>query len=1064
MPFVDSSCPHCERMSMAVLRLRLSCWKRLPSVPSRPGASGSTSSAATLVRKKCNLSVTVRNAPTGQAPRKSDSSRRPVELLKDGAGSSRGKPCVSFGAPEEDRMSIVASEEGLTPDEVEEIRRVAPLPNGAARGYTDVPQVERAVAVHLCPQNAATWKNRPRLPSKACKLSSALAAKAYSAAGQAASAVHAMAILQVHQAQALKQLHEGRPDKGVLQELRTATDFALRATKVTARSLGQVMATMVVQECHLWLKLAQMADADKVRFLEAPVSQASLFGDTVQDFAQQFSAVQKQTEESSTPQRGRRAGRGKGRSPLLRHRPQQEQPTSRRSDPETGDPEMEEIALRGTSTSAPPGILAAATDFRVSGTHPFSKRANFSISGSFSPDSSSERRSASSDSDSGFKRKKTKKPGTEDVCYSLQPGSSVGCNASHAQSSSSPWLPHRRCVSPSVGPTSTQVGGVIAAQPFKLVDPDGPTRLHDSVHEASAQVQGHLVHICPFGHRCLCPACGDCGPSSEGHIEPVPPAEMKLGFYSPYFIIPKKNDGLRPILDLRVLNRSPCKMPFKMLTPKRIISCIWHQDWFTAINLKDAYFHVSILPRHRPFLRFAFEGRAYQYKVLPFGLALSPQNQTRGGWSRPTLRARHPHSRRLADSSSLTRSVVRAQGSGASAPQSFGASGQLGEEQALPRAEHLFSRDGAGFSQHDGTPQGRARAVSAQLSEPIQTQHGGPSKHFSEAPGAYGSCSRGHAAQLASYETTSAEMGMAPWHISGRRYPGVSPPFQPMAGVPLGQVRRHVIVNTDASRTGWGAVCNGQAASDPEQDLDCSGTSTASSCWPCFLRFVGSADAARGTCVSPHGQHGDGRLYQSPRGFAFLSHVATRPPSPLESQVAQIATCRSHSRRAESCSRCAFTSAYSLWRMATPSPSGPVYLEPIQGNSDRSVCLSRIHPLPVVLFPDRGSTRHGCPGTPLAPGSNQVRLSPSEPPGTNLVQDQGERGAGLAGCTLLAHPDLVPRTHAPRDSPSLEDSPEEGPSFSGDGHYLAPVPRSVEASRVASGRPSPGCDRYYHSG
>ncbi|XP_051745764.1 uncharacterized protein LOC127510229 [Ctenopharyngodon idella] len=39
---------------------------------------------------------------------------------------------------------------------------------------------------------------------------------------------------------------------------------------------------------------------------------------------------------------------------------------------------------------------------------------------------------------------------------------------------------------------------------------------------------------------------------------------------------------------------------------------------------KDAYFHVSILPRHRPFLRFAFEGRAYQYKVLPFRLALSP--------------------------------------------------------------------------------------------------------------------------------------------------------------------------------------------------------------------------------------------------------------------------------------------------------------------------------------------------------------------------------------------------------------------------------------------------------
>ncbi len=108
-------------------------------------------------------------------------------------------------------------------------------------------------------------------------------------------------------------------------------------------------------------------------------------------------------------------------------------------------------------------------------------------------------------------------------------------------------------------------------------------------------------------------------------IEPVPPAEMKLGFYSPYFIVPKKGGGLRPILDLRVLNRALHKLPFRMLTQRRIFQCIRPFDWFAAIDLKDAYFHVSILPRHRPFLRFAFEGRAYQYKVLPFGLSLSPR-------------------------------------------------------------------------------------------------------------------------------------------------------------------------------------------------------------------------------------------------------------------------------------------------------------------------------------------------------------------------------------------------------------------------------------------------------
>ncbi|KAL0194730.1 hypothetical protein M9458_008302, partial [Cirrhinus mrigala] len=46
-------------------------------------------------------------------------------------------------------------------------------------------------------------------------------------------------------------------------------------------------------------------------------------------------------------------------------------------------------------------------------------------------------------------------------------------------------------------------------------------------------------------------------------------------------------------------------------------------DWFAAIDLMDAYFHVSILPRHRLFLQFAFEGQAYWYKVVLFGLSLS---------------------------------------------------------------------------------------------------------------------------------------------------------------------------------------------------------------------------------------------------------------------------------------------------------------------------------------------------------------------------------------------------------------------------------------------------------
>ncbi len=92
---------------------------------------------------------------------------------------------------------------------------------------------------------------------------------------------------------------------------------------------------------------------------------------------------------------------------------------------------------------------------------------------------------------------------------------------------------------------------------------------------------------------------------------------------------PKRDGGLRPILDLRRLNFSLYKGKFKMLTMKTIMSQIQEGDWFVTIDLKDAYFHIQVVQRHRRFLQFAFGGKAYQYKVLPFGLALAPRTFTK---------------------------------------------------------------------------------------------------------------------------------------------------------------------------------------------------------------------------------------------------------------------------------------------------------------------------------------------------------------------------------------------------------------------------------------------------
>ncbi len=58
----------------------------------------------------------------------------------------------------------------------------------------------------------------------------------------------------------------------------------------------------------------------------------------------------------------------------------------------------------------------------------------------------------------------------------------------------------------------------------------------------------------------------------KGAIEKVPQLDLKPGFFSRYFPVPKKDGGLWPILDLRRLNLSLYKGKFKMLTLKTIMS------------------------------------------------------------------------------------------------------------------------------------------------------------------------------------------------------------------------------------------------------------------------------------------------------------------------------------------------------------------------------------------------------------------------------------------------------------------------------------------------------------
>ena len=194
------------------------------------------------------------------------------------------------------------------------------------KGYHSLPPVEEAVAAHLCPPSAGR-RAKTALPSKACRTTSALHGRAYTAAGQAVSALHSMAILQVFQANLLRKMDEEGPEAVSLQDLRSATDLALRATKSAAQAIGRNMASITVAERHLWLTLSEMSDSERSAFLDAPVSPAGLFGPSVKDFADRFAEVQK-TSQAMRNFLPKRSSSAAGRSKQPSARSSQPQPSA----------------------------------------------------------------------------------------------------------------------------------------------------------------------------------------------------------------------------------------------------------------------------------------------------------------------------------------------------------------------------------------------------------------------------------------------------------------------------------------------------------------------------------------------------------------------------------------------------------------------------------------------------------------------------------------------------------------------------------------------------------------
>ncbi|KAI2649150.1 Retrovirus-related Pol polyprotein from transposon 17.6 [Labeo rohita] len=512
-------------------------------------------------------------------------------------------------------------------------------------------------------------------------------------------------------------------------------------------------------------------------------------------------------------------------------------------------------------------------------------------------------------------------------------------------------------------------------------------------------------------------------------IEVVPPHDRESGFYSRYFIVPKKDGGLRPILSE------------------------------TAEPLSHAAEVQNV--DSQKFLRFAFRGKAYQYRVLPFGLALSPRTFTKCvDAALAPLRLRGIRILNyiddwliLAQSEHMAvqhRDVVLAHMK------------ELGLRLNAKKKDHL-SRRGVGFDHDAGTFVTCSDRVDPHCSHESERR---PVTHCKAVPataGSDGSCVQRDTFWPAVHETPTVvaqDQGVLPERGNPFRMIKVTrrclraldmwkKPWFLSQGPVLGAPCRRVTLATDASLTGWGAIMSGHSARGLWSGrhltwhINC-------------LEMLAMFQALKHFLPDLIGRHVLVRTDNIAVVY-YINHqggLRSRPLYKLAHQILVWSQDKLLSLKAVHVPVHLNTGADILSRQG-PRPGG-MDASPRGGEADlESFWPGSGGPLrysgecamsPLVLSDSSSSPGAGCHGTDVAEASS-VRLSPDRSaPGSSGESAPG-RGVPsssspvLAGPSLVLGPDFSPRRR------SMGDSRQEGSPLSGGGP--PPSPGVVEVMGVA---------------
>lgn len=106
----------------------------------------------------------------------------------------------------------------------------------------------------------------------------------------------------------------------------------------------------------------------------------------------------------------------------------------------------------------------------------------------------------------------------------------------------------------------------------------------------------------------------------------IVPSEFEPGqFISTIFIVPKPNGKFRPVINLKFLNEFVHYEHFKQETFNVVLDLVQEGDFFTSLDLCDAYFSIAVQEFFQKYLKFVWQGQLYKFVCVPFGYSMAPR-------------------------------------------------------------------------------------------------------------------------------------------------------------------------------------------------------------------------------------------------------------------------------------------------------------------------------------------------------------------------------------------------------------------------------------------------------